>query len=95
MVDIAVISIVLSAVSTTAIGLFALLRKIRVFKSCCCQSECMNDNMPEEIIELPHIPSNLNMNSPRASPASRASPAIKIETPPQRRRQLPVVPRSL
>ena len=49
MIDLTIVSIVLSSVSTTAIAGFAVLKNIERFKCCiCCESECKKDNISDK-----------------------------------------------
>jgi hypothetical protein len=51
------LSILIAMVSVSiATSFFSLFRRIRIFKSCCCQSDCMdNEQIEDNNIELTNI----------------------------------------
>ena len=110
MVDLVVVSIVLSSVSTTALGLFAVMKNIQRFKCClCCESDCKNNtnnNSPMRVAPIiplhqiipPPPPSPIHIQSFNNTTSTNSSPrsSPNVQSPrPQRKLPIPNVPSHL
>lgn len=42
--DIAILTLILSSISTLVIGLYGILKNIKHIKACCCESDCIENN---------------------------------------------------
>ena len=50
MIDLVIVSIVLSSLSAIGVGIMAIARRIKKCKSCCCTMECDDDKNEEKPI---------------------------------------------
>lgn len=81
-------SVLIALVATSLItSFFSLFRRIRIFRSCCCQSDCMNESEPNENnIELTNL-SNLSNLHNRLDTNTNTT-----NNSPMRHRKLPHIP---
>ena len=55
MIDLTIISIVLSGLSAIGVGMMTIMRRVRIFRSCCCSAECDQDDTRQQENQAPII----------------------------------------
>lgn len=55
MIDLTIASIILSSISAIGVGILTIMRRVRIFRSCCCTTECDQDNTRQQENQAPII----------------------------------------